>query len=187
MTKFNIITILLFTLTLLSCSKKTNLQKEFLCETESFSNTEEVIDFKNKFKVTLPKKWKTQLYFDNLQTQIMTADTTKNLTNTYTLIFEYNSGNLQVNDEFKKEELNNLKESNLQVLKNKIDIFNDKPCIWFVSKGKKLTYDYYYFELFIKQNKNHYFKISTDIYGDKNIDKRFCESIALMETLKILD
>ena len=179
--------LLLVILSILSCKQKTNLQKEFLCEVKSISNTEEVIDFKNKFSIEIPKTWKTQLYYDTIQTQIMTADTTKNFTNTYALIFEYNSGNLKIDDTFLEEELQKLQKENLLVLKNKKDNFKGKPCIWFVSKGKKLKYDYYYFELFVKQNKNHYFKISSDIYGDENIDERFCESIAYIETLKFID
>jgi hypothetical protein len=183
----NYLVLLVLFLSLLSCTQKTNLQKEFLCETNSISATEEIIDFKNKFSIEVPKTWKTQLYYDTVQTQIMTADTTKNFTNTYALIFEYNSGNLKIDDSFLEKELNKLQKDKLLVLKNKKDNFKGKPCIWFVSKGKKLKYDYYYFEMFVKQNKNHYFKVSSDIYGGENIDERFCESIAYIETLKFID
>lgn len=179
---------LLLTLILItSCSKKSNLQKEFICETQNFTNTETINDFKNKFSITIPKHWNTQLYFNNLQTQIFTADTTKNFTNTYKLNFEFNSGNLIVNDEFINQVKTNLKEKNLQILKTKVDEFKDKPSFWTVSKGKKATYDYYYFEMFVKYFNLNYFKITSEIYGTKNINERFCESIAIIEKMEFLE
>ena len=178
---------MLLILSILSCKQKTNLQKEFICETKSFSNTEIVSDFNNTFNITVPKHWKTQLYFNNLQTQIFTADTTKNLTNTYTLNFEYNSGDLIINDDFSNKIIKDLNQNNYILLKSKNDVFKNKPSIWFVSKGKKSDFDYFYFELYVKQTNTNYFKITSEIYGDKNLDERFCESIAVIETLKVLD
>ncbi len=177
--------LLLFLFIFSSCQKKTKLQEEFICETQFFSNTEVVSDFKNTFSITVPKKWKTELYFNDIQTQIFSADTTKNFTNTYTLNFERNSGDLQVNESFKTKMLDELHNEHLQLLKTKIDQFKEKPAIWFVSKGKKQKYDYYYFLLFVKENDSNYFKITSEIYGDKNLDERFCEAIGVIETLDI--
>lgn len=170
-----------------SCSKKTALQEEFICDTHTFSNTEKVADFKNKFNITIPKHWKTQLYFDTIQTQIITADTTKNFTNTYTINIEYNSGDLKIDDAFKTQIKTDLQNKQQYLLKSKVDYFKEKPCYWTVSKGKKQKFDYYYFELFVKQTKTHYFKITSEIYGNENISDRFCESVALIETLEVLD
>ena len=181
------ITILLLLISLAGCSEKSNLQEEFICATKKFSNTEEVSDFKNKFSITYPKKWKTQLYFDSIQTQIITADTTRNFTDTYTINIEYNSGDLELNEKFRTGILTELSEAEQQVLKSKTTTFKGKPCFWTISKGKKATYDYFYFELFMKQNKLNYFKITSEVYGNTNIDTRFCESIAIIETLKFLD
>jgi len=180
-------TLLLLSLFVTSCQQKSKLQKEFLCDTHRFNNTETVADFKNKFTLEIPKSWKTQLYFNTIQTQIMTADTTKNLTNTFTINVEYNSGTLEINNEFTTKILKDLEENNLQVLKNKNDVFNEKPSFWTVSKGKKMNFDFYYFELFVKQNNTHYFKLTSDIYGNENLDERFCESIALMESLTMIE
>ena len=183
-----VIASLLFLLIVItSCEKKSKLQEEFICETQSLSNTEIINDFKNKFRIEIPKHWKTQLYFDTVQTQIITADTTKNYTNTYTLNFEHNSGDLQINDAFKIKLKEELQQKQLQILKNKVDTFKEKPCIWIVSKGTKNNYDYYLFELFVKSKETSYYKISAEIYGDKNINQRFCESIAVIETLEFLE
>lgn len=185
--KKQVLIILIAIIGISSCSKKSNLQKEFICETLNFTNTETINDFKNKFSITIPKHWKTQLYFDNLQSQIFTADTTKNFTNTYQINFEYNSGDLKINEEFKTKIIEDLKTNNLQVLKSKQDNFKEKPSFWTVSKGKKVGYDFYYFEMFVKYNKINYYKITSDIYGDKNINERFCESIAIIEKMEFLE
>lgn len=178
---------ILILITLNSCSEKSELQKEFICETKSFSNAKEVADFKNKFSITYPKHWKTQLYFDSIQTQIIAADTTKNFTNTYTINVEYNSGDLELNDLFKTGILTELEEKGQQVLKSQSTVFKENPCFWTVSKGKKGAYAYFYFELFVKHNDLNYFKLTSEVYGSTNINDRFCESIAIMETLKLLD
>lgn len=180
-----IITILLIVI-INSCSKKSALQEEFICETESFSNTEVVTDFQNKFSITTPKHWKTQLYFDTVQTQIISADTTKNFTNTYTINIEYNSGNLEINEKFKSKVITELEKTQI-TLKNKTATFKDKPSFWVISKGKKKQYDYYLFQLFVAYKATNYFKITSEVYGDTNIDERFCESIAIIETLEFLD
>lgn len=182
---FLILSIVILILT--SCEKKTKLQEEFLCKTHQFSNTETIADFKNKFTLEIPKHWKTELYFDNVQSQIFTADTTENLTQSYTVNVEYNSGDLQINNEFSTKIIQDLEAKQLQVLKNKNDIFNGKSSFWAVAKGKKQNFDYYYFELFVKENNTNYYKLSSEIYGNENIDERFCESIALMQSLTSID
>ena len=180
--------ILLITLSLylISCSKPSKLQEEFNCKISNFSNTEKVIDIKETFELTIPKSWKTSLYYDTVQTQIFTADTTKQLTETYILDFALNSGELVLNEDFKTTVLTNLKEESLLNLKYSFDTFKEKPSLWFISKGQKQNKDYYYFQLFCINSPIDYYEITTKIYGDQLIDERFCESLALIEKINFL-
>ena len=70
---------ILLVLILFSCNSS-ELQKEFQCTSSSFSELEKVSDVRKLFFVQLPKHWKTNLYYDNSQTSIYSADTTKSLT-----------------------------------------------------------------------------------------------------------
>ena len=107
--------LLLSVLICCSCSSKTGLNKEFSCNNYSIKNTKTTKDFKNKFELTIPTKWKTNLYYDNIQSSIYTADTTRQLTETVLI------DATQVNDNytFDKYFMNQLKSNDASLkLKN---------------------------------------------------------------------
>lgn len=176
------ITIIILT----SCKKQSNLQKDFICKTISFSKTKEILDFKKQFSISTPNNWKTNLYYDNTQTQIYTADTTKQLSDTYILDIAFNSGELILDESFKNKIIEDLKEEQLQNLKFKFDTFKKKSCLWFVSKGMKKKLDYYYFQMFVLNSPTDYYEITTKIYGNELLDERLCESIAIISEMKFL-
>ena len=72
-------------LLLCSCSQQSEVSKKFNCKPTNFTNLEKIEDVKNLFSLEIPKKWKTNLYYDDLQSSIYTADTTKQLTETFLL------------------------------------------------------------------------------------------------------
>lgn len=178
--------LLIAVIILTSCEKQSNLQKDFICKTISFSNTKEILDFKKQFSIATPNNWKTNLYYDNTQTQIYTADTTKQLSETYILDIAFNSGELVLDDNFKNKIIIDLKEEQLQNLKFKFDTFKEKSCLWFVSKGMKKKLDYYYFQMFVLNSSTDYYEITTKIYGNELLDERLCESIAIISEMKFL-
>ncbi|AUC23323.1 hypothetical protein BTO15_15005 [Polaribacter sejongensis] len=83
----NILFIILASLVFFSCSHQTEIHKHFNCKPTTFKDLEEVKDVKNLFSLELPKSWKTNLYYDDIQSSIYTADTTKQLTES--LLLEY--------------------------------------------------------------------------------------------------
>ncbi len=175
----------LILIVLVSCKKQTQLQKEFNCKTNSsFSDLEKIDDFKNKFSLQVPSKWATKLFYNNHETNIMTADSLKSFTKTYILDVSLVSGDLQLNEYFTTKTIQNLvTEESLVTIKHELTTFKDMPAIWFLSVGKSGDYKYHYFQLFAKNSPVDYFKITTKIYGDELIDERLCESIALMQKL----
>ena len=91
--------LLILTISVISCQKN-ELSDEFNCKTTSeFSEVKEIRDVLKKFKITLPTKWKTQLYYDDFQSEIYSADTTKSLKETYILDISWHQGELNL-DEF---------------------------------------------------------------------------------------
>ena len=57
-------------------------------------------DIFKKYKIKLPKSWKTQLYYDEFQSQIFSADTTKSLADTYILDISWHQGELNLDESF---------------------------------------------------------------------------------------
>lgn len=185
--KFYFLFLIVILITITSCSKKNNLKHQFNCKTINFSNIEEIIDMNKQFKLKVPKHWNTRLYFDNNQTQIYSADTTKQLSQTYILDISFNNGELILNEAFKDTIIKNLtQKEQLKNLQFQFDQFKEKPSLWLFSKGKNNNLTYHYFQLFVLNSPTNYYEITTKIYGDKLIEERLCESISFMDEIEFL-
>ncbi|SNR35704.1 hypothetical protein [Lutibacter flavus] len=176
--------LLMFILT--SCVKQSDLSKSFDCKTHNLNNLTTITDFKNNFRISIPSDWKTNLYYDNFQSEIFTADTIKQLSETYILDVSFNYGNLNFDDSFHKKTDSLLTNSNLQKIKSNTIQFRNKPAYWYVVKGTKKGFNYHQFNLIVLNSENTYFTANSEIYGDNNIDDRICESISILDKIEFL-
>lgn len=178
--------LLFYFLICLSCAKQTQLGKEFQCESSDFNSLEVVKDVRNTFSITVPKTWNTNLYEDALQSSIFSADTTKQLTETFLIDVSYIKNNIQFNDVFKlKIEQENLTNNLIQKKSKEIKII-EKPAYMVVSKGKKSSFLYKKLQAFIKIDQNHFILAKVEIYGDSLAENRLCSAISLIEKIKII-
>jgi len=182
----NILFFLVVILVFFSCSKQSELSKNFDCGKVDLGNTSSTYDFNKNFKIAIPSNWKTDLYYDNFQSEIFTADTTKQLTSTYILDTSFNLGELNFNEAYFKKNDSILAIPNLQKIKSGLIKFQSKPAYWYVAKGKKNNFDYHQFNISVKLSENTYFNAYSEIYGTTLIDERICESIAIIETVEFL-
>jgi hypothetical protein len=181
---FSLIFSLIFLL--ISCKKQSELSKSFNCNTSKLTNLEIYSDFKQNFKITIPTNWKTELYYDEFQSEIFTADTTKQLSETYILDVAFNYGNLEFNKEFYTKTDSILAGSNLQKVKDGMLQFKSKPAYWYLVTGTKKGFTYNQFNLMVKLSTETYFTAYSEVYGTNNIDQRICESISLLDNIEFL-
>ena len=88
------------TLMLISC-QNSKFEKEFECETPiSYTQTKTYKDVLKHFEIDVPNNWKSELYYDEYQSALYTADTTKALRETYILDIAWHQGELVLNKEF---------------------------------------------------------------------------------------
>lgn len=180
-----IFNLLIASLLFLSCQNKSAISKEFNCETKSFKNLEKVDDVKNLFSVKIPKHWKTNLYQDEVQSSIFTADTTKQLTETVLLDITFIQNKINFNEAFLlQQEKENLSKGFIKI-KSEEFLFLEKPSIYLVYKGKKGKFNYQICNTFIKVNKSNFILAKTEVYGDSLVNQRFCEAFSLIENIKI--
>lgn len=184
MKRFLLNIILLFTV--ISCSKQSELSNVLDCETEKIENTKTILDFNKNFRIDIPTTWKTDLYYDKYQSELFTADTTKQLTSTYILDVSFNLGKLDFDNQFYKKTDSIIQISNFKKLKSGIIEFQSKPAHWYISKGFRNNFEYHQFNLTVQLSENTYFNAYTDVYGSENVEKRICESISLIETIEFL-
>lgn len=180
--KFGIVLLILITAT--SCAKKTVLETTFDCSSSVyFSNTKVVKDVKKNFTIVVPKNWKTQLYYDEFQSDIFTADTTKELSDTYILDASWKLGELKLDTEFEAKMLSS---SDLSVVSSKFENIQEKPAFWLVHKGENKGFDYQVLHIYLKTTVDTYLEIKTEVYGSENVEKRFCESMQIIKSIKFI-
>lgn len=174
-------------LLLSGCSKQSEIAKKMNCSLTTYENTKQITDFNKNFTLSIPTNWKTELYFDNYQSELFSADTIKQLSETYILAASYNLGALNFDKDFHHRKDSVLSVNNLKIIDSGNESFKSKPSFWYVAKGTKNNFDYHRFTVMTKLSENTYFSAYSEIYGTTNIDKRICESISLLESIQFLE
>ena len=181
-------TIIFIVVTLLfsNCSKQSELSKKYNCTITKIEKSRTITDFNKNFILTIPTTWNTKLYFSEFESEIFTADTIKQLTESFILGASFNVGKLNFDDEFYKRTDSILTKNNLQIINSGEQSFQSKPTYWYIAKGFKNGFTYHKFNLTTKQSENSYFNAYSEIYGDSNINERICETISILEKIEFL-
>lgn len=180
--------ILILFLTLISCQKE-DLTEAFNCKgTTNFSKTKEYTDVLKHFKINIPKSWNTELYYDEFQSELYSADTTKRLTETYIVDITWHQGELVFNNDFEQKVLQVLKsKEQLKVVKSGYGIFKKLSSYYILSQGKNSNQDYHFLQIFIKYKTDEYYTLTTKIYGNEFIEERICTSISLFKDITFIE
>ena len=177
------IKIIFIPLILVSCNKSV-LEKEFSCNAQSFNaSTETVIDVKKTFSIEIPMHWKTNLFYDKMQSSIYSADTTKQLSETILIDITHLQSNYRFNDHFKKQLTINDSIQKLTSKKQHSFLFKNRDAYFTLSNGKKGSFKYQILNIFVKQNNFNSFHLKTEVYGDSAINTRFCQAIQTLNSI----
>lgn len=168
------------------CSNQSELSKNFNCQSSTLENTTQIFDFNKNFKLNIPVSWKTELYYDKYTSEIFTADTIKQLSDTFILDASYNLGEVIFNEEFFAKNNAIAGSENFEIIKSEISLFQSKESYWYVLKGTKNNFPYQQFNLTVKLSNNTYFNSYVEIYGDDNIDARICQAISILDNIEFL-
>lgn len=182
------IVILILAIGIVSCQGN-SLKKEFDCETNAkFSELKEYRDFLKNFRIEVPKSWKTTLYYDEYSSEIYSADTTKQLTDTYVLEISWKQGELNIDEAFAKKINDTLQlKEQLKMAKSGFGKFKKKPMYFNLSEGTRSGIDYKYLQVYLKTNIDEYITLTSKVFGDKLVEERLCESVELFNNLKLID
>ena len=161
-----------------SCNQKSELALYFNCN-KDYGNYDlkTLNDINNNFSITFPSHWKSSLYYDDYQSDIYIADTTKSLTSTYILNISNKKGELIFDKNFKTKLTSEINLQNLQLIK--IDSFQylETNSYYIHATGNKNNYSYTLIEIFKPSNNNSFFDIKLEFYGDNQLNERICEAI----------
>jgi len=177
----------LITFTLISCEKN-DVADAFDCNSSiHFSETKEMNDVLKKFKIDIPIDWNSKLYYDEYKSVLYSADTTKNLSETYIVEITWHQGELELNEDLdqKVQEAIDTKEE-LQTLRSGFGKFKKFPAYYNLANGKSMDFEYFYLQVYLQTKPDEYFTLTTKIYGNEFVDERICASIAVFNEIKFL-
>ena len=180
--------LLIFLISLSSCQKDT-IDESFDCNTTTnFANTEEVQGILKHFKIEIPSSWKSELYFDETQSRFYSADTTKQLTDTYIIDVTWHQGEIEFGRDFETLVVNDLKQNQqLSLIKSGFGEFKDFKGYYNLSKGFQSGFEYHFFQIFLKTATDEYFTLTTKVYGTEFVNERICASVSIFENIKFLN
>jgi hypothetical protein len=178
---------LLLIIALTSCEKN-DVADAFDCNSSiHFSETKEMNDVLKKFKIDIPTDWNSKLYYDEYKSVLYSADTTKNLSETYIAEITWHQGELELNEDLdhKVQEAIETKEE-LQTIKSGFGKFKKFPAYYNLSNGKKMDFEYFYLQVYLQTKPDEYFTLTTKIYGNEFVDERICASVALFDNITFI-
>ena len=178
--------IIAFTCFLTSCKHSLQIPFDNECELIKDPNIEKVVDFKIRFSAELPKNWKINLYYDDVQSSIYAADTTKQLTEAILLDISFIDQKISLDDLFSlKQEQEHLQKRLIKT--NTFTSFTDRKSIHHsIFKGNKEGFAYQKHIIHIKETEENFVMASIELYGDKNVEDRICKALRYLESIKLV-
>lgn len=171
---------------LYSCNQKSELALFFNCNKDyEISDLKTLNDINKNYTVTYPSHWKSSLYFDDYQSDIYLADTTKSLTSTYILNISNKKGTFIVNEDFKTNNNATLKALGLAIINEKVLKNKDIQYYYIYAKGNRNQLPYHQIQLYKPLNSSEFFDIKIEIYGNQQLEERICDAIYFVELLKV--
>lgn len=159
---------------------------DFNCSNKNIETTLKFIDDIHKsYRISYPSSWKSSLYFDEYQSDIYLADTTKSLTATYILTISNKKGELTRDATTRKNLINAIQKENLQLIKTDSVLFLNTQSYYIQAKGVKNNFNYQLINI-LKPSQGSFFDIKIELYGNKNIAERICDALYYVNHLKEL-
>jgi len=181
------ILLFLIIISFISCSEKSELSNTFNCESTNNALKKTITDFNKNFEIDIPTHWKTELYYSQSSSEIYSADTTKQLTETYILDVSQNLGELNLDDAFFKKNDSILAKKNLLKINSKNITFREKEAYYYITQEIKQNFIVNRLNLLIKTSTNQYISAYCEVYGKDQIEERLCDGISVLNTIKFLD
>lgn len=167
-----------------SCSKQ-DLQSKmsFQCaSSKPLEKLKKLTDVKNTFSIKIPKNWKKELYVSSKESRIYFADTTKELEDAYIFDIGYLQEPQTIDSNFTSNFQKELIKKN-QILDQSGKFFHaEKEGYFFLSSSKNFGMSAKNLHVYISGNTFCY-RIKIDVYGDQNIESRFCEALQFFDRI----
>ena len=154
-----------------ACSSKTNFQR-----------LDSQVDTRNSFEISVPSSWKKEFFVDATISSFYCADTLKELQTTYLLDISHYNDKLP-----KLQQLQNKVKSAVfrkpegKIVDEKELLFKEKETYYLYSTHTENQILTHTLELYMANKNNSFYRITLDIYGNSQVEKRICEALSLID------
>ncbi|NCP20426.1 MAG: hypothetical protein COS42_09115 [Flavobacteriales bacterium CG03_land_8_20_14_0_80_35_15] len=166
------------------CSKNGEIFKDYNCKTSAVQ-TKQIKDAYLKFSLEVPINWKTELYMDQSTSIFATADTTKQLSETFLIKTSLIPGLLRLNQATSDTIKSELTKNQWHINRIKKGLFKNAEALLITSQKQQSNIKIEGLHLYFSLENEHYFEIEIQCFGDKNSDERFCQAIKVINSLII--
>jgi len=166
------------------CTDNNSLLNGYLCKTESLQS-KAIPDALQKFTLSVPNNWKTELYINNKSSTFITADTTKQLSQAFIIKVSSIPGGLNFNKTLAKSLKLKLAENNWKTKKITKGLFKSHNSLLFRTEKQDSKIKTSALQLFFNAPNQYHFEVEIQCFGNKNIQKRFCKAVVILKTLKL--
>ena len=179
---------MLIAMLLISC-QNSKFEREFDCNTPAeYTQTKTYKDVLGHFEMDVPMSWKTELYYDQYQSALYSADTTKQLRETYIIDITWHQGELVLNKDFEvKVAENATRNLRLVPVKSGFGDYLGHPSYYHIATGKSDDLSWHYLEIYVQHNIDEYYTLTAKIYGSEFVNERICSSFSLFNNITFLD
>lgn len=169
----------------LSCSKqKLKNSINLNCEVTTLNQEiKRITEPNGDFEVQLPKNWKREFFISENESRLYFADTTKELNKTFIIDIGLYKKKKSIDDDFFQSKLKSL-ETEQPITSEKIS-FQEKNGYLFYFKSENLNLIKNSIEIYLQNRNKSFYKIIIDVYGNENIQERFCEALNMVEKSKL--
>ncbi|NIJ45513.1 hypothetical protein FHR24_001981 [Wenyingzhuangia heitensis] len=175
------------TILLFSCKKEPTIYDVIECNTSTnFNHSKTIRDVKNSFEITIGENWKRELYFDDYQSRIYAADTTRSFSSSFIIDITRFKGKIIIEEAFKnKISKQTLAKPRSFIINQGLITFNQNPAYAIYSFQKNTDSATYTIQCYMS-NKDYYYLLSAQINGSKNLSHNSSEILEIFNSLKIL-
>ncbi|NJB81809.1 hypothetical protein [Wenyingzhuangia aestuarii] len=172
---------------LFSCEQGPTIFDVVDCNSNTeFHHTKSIRDVKNGFEISIGENWKRELYFDDYQSRIYAADTTRSFSASFLIDITRFKGKIIIEEAFKnKISQQILAKPRTYIIKDKLITFKNKPAYAVYSFQKNATNASYTIQCYVA-DKEHYYLLSSQINGSQNLAQNSCEIVSIFNSLKML-
>lgn len=178
----------ILSLCFVSCHEESDLEELLNIKANiNYNLNKTIVDVKDNYQINIGDDWKRELYFDQQQSRIYAADTTKSFLSSFIVDFTQFDGKIELNENFRTQLIKQIeKQPRSYVINEGFIEINKVPAYCVFSFSREPDFEVYYLSCYLKDHNSYYFLTST-LYGSDHMKDNLKEAVSVFNSFKLLN